>query len=499
MRCRPFNRIDIEGDKVIKYGIDEQGKKLAVREIAWYKNIRDLNFKNIPKIYSYEPLCMEFIDGQNIYEYNFIPNEQKKIILNQIISCLREVHNLKSIQSDRDSYHNAYIGKTFDRLKKVRELVPFANEKTIKINGKICRNIFYQREKVENLIMNYMPKEFKLIHGDCTFSNMMLRHDTEPVLIDPRGYFGTTELFGDVAYDWVKLYYSLFSNYDQFNLKRFNLEINEDEIKIDIDIASNNWESLEEEFFRLLDGEVTKSQMKLLLAVIWLSLTTYAWEDYDSICGAFYYGLYCLEDALRMENAYSYFEDNMNYIENALRSISIYQMESLINDCEETLHSGHKIIVSGLGKNVPICEKFVGTMLSLGLNANFLHTNSAIHGDMGMIHSGDLVIILTKSGSTEESVHLASLLLKRENINLWLITFNNQSTLTNMLDKKLIINLKHEGDLWNVMPNNSTTLNLIILQTLAINLSKRLNLSLEKDFKPNHPGGAIGAKLQKVN
>jgi hypothetical protein len=48
----------------------------------------------------------------------------------------------------------------------------------------------------------------------------------------------------------------------------------------------------------LLDGEITKPQLKLLLAIIWLSLTTYAWEDYDSICGAFYQGLYYLEEIL---------------------------------------------------------------------------------------------------------------------------------------------------------------------------------------------------------
>ena len=495
MRCRPFNRIDVKDGKVYKYGIDEQGKKLAVREIAWYKNIQDMKFKNIPTIYKYDPLCMELIDGQNIYEYTFIPNEQKKIILNEIVSCLKEVHNLNFIPADKDSYYNAYIGKTFERLKKVRNLVPFANDKTVVVNGKICRNIFHNREYVEKLIMKYMPKKFRLIHGDCTFSNMMLRHDTEPVLIDPRGYFGTTELFGDVAYDWVKLYYSLFSNYDQFNLKRFSLEIDENAVKLDI--ASNNWESMEDEFFRLIGDEVTREQMKLLLSIIWLSLTTYAWEDYDSICGAFYYGLYLLEDALRMESAYGYFETNMTYIENSLRSISIYQMENLINECEKTLKTGNKIIVSGLGKNVPICEKFVGTMLSMGLNAGFLHTNSAVHGDMGMIHKGDLVIILTKSGATEESVYLTSLLMKREGIDLWLLTFKHQSTLTEIISKSLVIDLEHEGDLWNIMPNNSTTINLIVLQTLAIELARRLHLSLENDFKPNHPGGAIGAKLQK--
>ncbi|SHE33002.1 SIS domain-containing protein [Schwartzia succinivorans] len=496
LRCRPFNRLDVKGDKVYKYGIDKQGKDLAVREINWYRTIQGTPFKNIPHIFSYDPLCMEWIDGKNIYEYSFIPDEQKKDILQQIIGCLKEVHRLGTMPADRDSFYNAYIGKTFDRLKKVRELVPFANDEYVTINGRRCRNIFYHREEVERLTMQYCPKEFRVIHGDCTFSNTMLRHDTEPVLIDPRGYFGHTEILGDPAYDWVKLYYSLISNYDQFNLKRFTLEINETDIKLET--ASNNWENMENEFFHLLAGEVTRSQMKLLLALTWLSLTTYAWEDYDSICGAFYQGLYYLEEAFEMESAYEpYFEKNIRTIDSALHSISRIQMEGLIEDCAETLRDGrHKIIATGLGKNVPICEKFVGTMLSLGLNAGFLNTNSAIHGDMGMVRPGDLVIILTKSGATEESIYLAELLKKREGVKLWLLSFNPESILSGMIEKKLLIHLEDEGDLWNIMPNNSTTLNLIVLQTVANELARKLNLSLEEDFRPNHPGGAIGAKMR---
>lgn len=196
-----------------------------------------------------------------------------------------------------------------------------------------------------------------------------------------------------------------------------------------------------------------------------------------------------------MESAYCYFEKNMQTIEAALRSIDKKALDVLIANCAETLIKGNKIVVSGLGKNVPICEKFVGTMISLGLNANFLHTNSAIHGDIGMIHSGDLVIILTKSGSTSETIKLAELLKKRESVKIWLITFNPQGSLINQVKNKVLIELGHEGDLWNIIPNNSTTLNLIILQTIAIRLSEKLGLTLEDDFKPNHPGGAIGERL----
>lgn len=493
MRCRPFNQITVEGDKVIKRGIDEQGQDLAKKEIAWYKKIQHEEFNNIPKIYAFEPLTMEFIDGQNIYEYSYIPAEQKRYILTKIIRCLQDVHKLGAVQADKESYFDAYIAKTYKRLEKVRHLVPFANEKTVTINGRVCRNIFYCKDECERLVMQYLPQEFKLIHGDCTFSNMMLRHDSEPVLIDPRGYFGHVQFYGDVAYDWVKLYYSLLSNYDRFNLKRFSLDIDEKGVKLEIE--SNGWENLEEYFFELLDGEVTKRQMKLLLAITWLSLTTYAWEDYDSICGAFYNGLYYLEEALQMESAYGYFAQNMNYLENALKSISGTQMDNFISDCESTLRAGNKIVVSGLGKNVPICEKFVGTMNSMGLDARFLHTNSAVHGDMGMIRAGDLVIILSKSGETEESVYLTRLLQRRDGVKLRLLTFKDYSTLADMIPKKLVIRLEHEGDLWDVVPNNSTTLNLIVLQTMAIEIARRMQIDLERDFKPNHPGGAIGRKL----
>ena len=170
-------------------------------------------------------------------------------------------------------------------------------------------------------------------------------------------------------------------------------------------------------------------------------------------------------------------------------------MERLLSDCENTLKSGHKVIASGLGKNVPICEKFEGTMLSAGMDAQFLHTNSAVHGDLGMVKPGDLVMILTKSGSTEESIYLVDILQKRENVKLWLLSCNEQGYLSERMENKLIIPLEHEGDPWNIMPNNSSTLYLIILQQIAMQLIKRLGISLD-DFKSNHPGGAIGAKLQ---
>ena len=295
-KCRPFNSMRTEGDRIYKIPVDRQGEALAKREVAWYKKLQGKNFCNLPKIYGYEPLCMELINGKNIYEYDDISTEKKEGILEQIVKCLKSVHEMESVPSDRTSYYEAYIGKTFNRLDKIKELVPFARDKYITVNGKKCRNVFFFKEELETEVMKYMPDEFKLIHGDCTFSNIMLKDDNIPVLIDPRGYFGTTEFFGDVAYDWVKLYYSLYSNYDRFNLKKFELKIYGSGVEVLTE--SNNWEELEDYFFALVGEEISRSQMKLLLAITWLSLTTYAWEDYDSICGAFYNGVCYLEEAM---------------------------------------------------------------------------------------------------------------------------------------------------------------------------------------------------------
>lgn len=295
-RCRPFNKIVFKDDKVYKYPLDEQGKKLAVREANWYKFIKNQRFDNLPAIFDYSPICMERVRGKNIYSYQNLGKSEKKIILAQIIDCLKKLHSIKKTELDFESFENAYLSKTFERLEKVYDLVPFAKNEIILINGKKCRNVFFHKEELRERVLRYTPSSFCFIHGDCTFSNILLKEDNTPILIDPRGYFGKTEIFGDPAYDWAKLYYSLYSNYDQFNLKKFNLCINEDNVELNIN--SNGWEDMEDDFFKMVGCEITKDQMRLFLSIIWLSLTTYAWEDYDSICGAFYQGVYYLEEVL---------------------------------------------------------------------------------------------------------------------------------------------------------------------------------------------------------
>lgn len=293
-KSRPFNKIIADGDMIVKEGIDEQGQKLQEREARWYQAAIEKGILHIPKIYTFKPIKMEKIEGKNIYEYDYFTYEEKKTVLKRLIDSLNSLHDLKKIPADSFSLKEAYYNKTINRLAKIRDLVPFANQETIIINGKECRNVFFHKRELEKRLESIKCDNFCFIHGDCTFSNMMLKNDIEPIFIDPRGYFGYTELYGDPNYDWAKLYYSLVGNYDRFNLKNFILRI--DEEKIELEIATNKWEELEQDFFMLSGTD--PDTIKLLHAIIWLSLTTYAWQDYDSICGAFYNGLYYLEEVL---------------------------------------------------------------------------------------------------------------------------------------------------------------------------------------------------------
>lgn len=295
-KCRPFNKIECCGDYVEKSAVNEYGAKIAVREKNWYKFVTNLNYKHIPQIQTFEPLVMQRIRGKNIYEYQNFTLTQKQGIIKKIVGVIKELHELQPTKpaSEADLIDN-YITKTFDRIETVKDLIPFANDREIEINGKKYQNVFHQKESLINEIKKFFPKNFYVIHGDTTFSNIMLDDEKiDPLLIDPRGYFGNTEIYGDKDYDFAKLYYSIIGNYDQFNNKNFSLEIGQSGVSLKV--VSNNWEDVAEFFIK--ESGVDIKKIKLLHAIIWLSFCTYAWDDYDSICASFYNGLIYLNEAL---------------------------------------------------------------------------------------------------------------------------------------------------------------------------------------------------------
>lgn len=190
-----------------------------------------------------------------------------------------------------------------------------------------------------------------------------------------------------------------------------------------------------------------------------------------------------------------YFKGIMDTVNKAIEDLDEERFYALVDDTVRVLRNGGKVVITGLGKNAPICEKFVGTMLSFGLESTFLHTNTAVHGDLGTVRDDDIVIILSKSGETAESIYLLEHLKKRKSL-IWSMTFNENSRLALGAPNTLALKMDNEGDEWNKVPNNSTTVYLIVLQALAMNVSKKMGVTYE-DFIRNHPGGAIGDAAKK--
>ena len=296
--CRPFNRMEIKGSSITKIPIDAQGETLAVRERNWYREVKGYGFDQIPMIYSLEPLTMEKIDGVNIFRTD-LTGDQKKIVIDNLVDSLDKLHGYKSVEADPYSCMEAYYGKTVKRLNKVRDLIPFANSEYITINGRKYKNPYRYKNTVRKLVKDKlcMCSEFVLIHGDCTFSNTMVNDSLDVTFLDPRGYFGNTEMYGDAYYDWAKLYYSVEGDYDRFNNKEFALDIDMDKSEVKMDIKTNGWRDVSEYLLSKI-SDCDSDRVKLIHAIIWLSLTTYAWEDYDSICGAFYKGTMLLDEFL---------------------------------------------------------------------------------------------------------------------------------------------------------------------------------------------------------
>lgn len=289
-RCRPYNKMTFANNKVIKEGLTEEGKELIKREAAWYRAVSKYHFKGIPYIYSYDPLEMSRIDGDNIFRGDFT-DEQKRKIIDQLVENLNILHQLEKGPVNAFDMQEDYYTKTLKRIRSIRNVIPFNNQPYIKINGINCKNVFYYEDDFQKMIDILISgsTEFGIIHGDGTLTNTLIDNTANIYFIDARGYFGKTLLIGDVYYDWAKLYYSIEGAFDQFNVRNFVLHILED--KIEYCIESSGWEKFTQYFLKKIPG-CDVFRIKMIHVVIWLSLASHCWEDYDSMCLAFYNGIY---------------------------------------------------------------------------------------------------------------------------------------------------------------------------------------------------------------
>ncbi len=152
-----------------------------------------------------------------------------------------------------------------------------------------------------------------------------------------------------------------------------------------------------------------------------------------------------------------------------------------------------RIVVTGIGKSAIIAQKIVATLNSTGTPAIFMHAADAVHGDLGMIQTNDIVMCISKSGNTPEIKLLAPLLKQSGNLLIGMVG-NINSELSKQADLILNTTVEKEACPHNLAPTTSTTAQLAMGDALAICLLKARNFDTQ-DFAKYHPGGSLGKKL----
>jgi arabinose-5-phosphate isomerase len=180
------------------------------------------------------------------------------------------------------------------------------------------------------------------------------------------------------------------------------------------------------------------------------------------------------------------------------QSESIAKLTNYINEdftkTVELIYQGKgRVIVTGIGKSAIIAQKIVATLNSTGTPSMFLHAAEAIHGDLGMVQPGDIVICISKSGNSPEIKVLAPIIKSFGNTLIGM-TANEQSFLAQESDLVLLAYVESESCPNGLAPTNSTTAQLVLGDALAICLMELRNFKSE-DFAKYHPGGALGKKL----
>jgi arabinose-5-phosphate isomerase len=152
-----------------------------------------------------------------------------------------------------------------------------------------------------------------------------------------------------------------------------------------------------------------------------------------------------------------------------------------------------RVVLTGMGKSGLIARKIVATLNSTGTAAIYLHPTDALHGDLGMVRKEDVVIMISKSGSTEEIAKLLPM-FKRLGVKLIAMSGNPDSSLVKESDIFLNISVKEEACPHDLAPTSSTTATLVMGDALSVALLQKRGFTAE-DFALLHPGGSLGKRL----
>lgn len=170
-----------------------------------------------------------------------------------------------------------------------------------------------------------------------------------------------------------------------------------------------------------------------------------------------------------------------------------YNQINFNKTCDLILNCKGKVILTGIGKSGHIANKIAATLSSLGTPSFFVHPSEAMHGDIGMVNTNDLIIAISYSGASEEIIQLIPS-IKRLNIPLISITGNKDSILANSSIAHIHTEISKEACPLGLAPTASTTAALAIGDAIAVALVDAKNFT-KKDFALSHPGGSLGRKL----
>ncbi|WP_338763756.1 KpsF/GutQ family sugar-phosphate isomerase [Bernardetia sp. ABR2-2B] len=190
-----------------------------------------------------------------------------------------------------------------------------------------------------------------------------------------------------------------------------------------------------------------------------------------------------------LDSANEVFNLEIEALQNAKQQISITFDKAI----ELILSSKGKIVVTGVGKSGIIAHKISATFASTGTPSVFLNASEALHGDLGMVSKGDIVIMLSKSGTTIELVKMLPTLHKVGAKTIGIFS-NTETRLAQNLDLLLDATVEREACPLNLAPMSSTTVSLVIGDALAAALIKARNFK-ETDFAVFHPAGQLGRNL----
>lgn len=299
--ARSFNSVEMHGDLVLKSALNDQGKTLIGREIAWYSKLDEVGCKaRRPHVWTGpDSFVMSRVKGKPIWQvWPTLDGEARALVMTRLFEQLDHLHMHKDPVGNniiqRDVKIEAY-DKLLARYDEIKDVIAAFGPITV-VNGMPLK-ISDPRETIsrlyEELSLCYSSaQEHSLIHGDLQMSNSMIDPDTlEVTLIDPRGYFGKSELYGVADYDLAKLRYSL-SGYDLFNYSHtFSISKPQpDHICFEIpkpDVTGCGNVNMRFKYVH-----------ELWLAVCWIGLAQYIKNDPVKSVAAHYHGLALAEDVL---------------------------------------------------------------------------------------------------------------------------------------------------------------------------------------------------------